>query len=64
MGTVLKILLGMIIGWTIVHIIGSVFALVETYTGIPMATAYLGSGLVYPVGVLIYGFSIYKTVTF
>ena len=64
MGTVFRVIIGLLIGWTITHIIGSVFALVETYTDIPLATAYLGSGLIYPVGVIIYIYSIYKTVTF
>jgi hypothetical protein len=58
-----KGVLGFLVGFLVVTILGSVLAFLETLTGIPFAKAYLGSGLCYPIGLGAYVFCIYKAVT-
>ena len=64
MKTVGKVILGLIFGWIAVALICSIFSLIQGITGFPILTTYFRSGLAFPVSLLIYIFTVYKTVTY
>ena len=58
-----KGVLGFLVAFIAVTVLGSLLAFLETLTGIPFAKAYLGSGLCYPIGLGCYIFFIWKCIT-
>lgn len=61
--TFFKAVLGFGIAFLVTNILGSLLAFLEVLTGIPVAKAYLSSGMCYPVGLAAYIYFIYKCVT-
>ena len=57
-----KGVLGFLLAFIAVNVLGSILAFVEALTGIPIARAYLSSGLCYPIGLGMYIYCIYKCV--
>lgn len=58
-----KGVLGFLTAFIISNVLGSALAFLECLTGIPIAKAYLSSGLCYPIGLGLYVYCIFKCVT-
>lgn len=58
-----KAVLGFMVAFVATNVLGSFLAFLEMLTGIPVAKAYLSSGMCYPVGLMAYCYFIWRCVT-
>lgn len=59
---IIKFVLSLVAGWFINNLLTCALAFVEATAKIPLMSAYLASGLVYPVSILIYALMVYLVV--